>query len=111
MISKIRNPGFNCRRIRLGSRIFIWPTEFSLQITQKSGFESTCHNTSNHISMPITMNAAEEMYGLARLQKLVADNAHLVPRDLIQRIITETEAFLGTARHPDDICIVTAELH
>jgi len=56
-------------------------------------------------------DAQGNMFGLARLQKLVADNAHLIPRDLIQRIITETEDFMGTARRPDDLCVVTVEVH
>ncbi len=56
------------------------------------------------------LNEREEMFGLARLQKLVADNAHLVPRDLIQRVITESEEFMGTHRRPDDICLVSFEV-
>ncbi len=56
-------------------------------------------------------DAQDNMFGLARLQKLVADNAHLIPRDLIQRIITETEDFMGSARRPDDLCVVTIEVH
>ena len=55
-------------------------------------------------------NEQEEIYGLSRLQKLVAANSHLVPRDLIQRIITETEEFMGTGIRPDDVCIVTFEM-
>jgi len=57
------------------------------------------------------MNEEDEMFGLKRLQDLVARNAHLVPRDLIQRILTETGAFLGTTRRPDDVCIVSVEVH
>ncbi len=52
-----------------------------------------------------------EMYGLARMQDLVASNVHLIPRDLIQRIITETDEFMGTARRPDDVCLVAAEIY
>ncbi|MHC4788648.1 MAG: PP2C family protein-serine/threonine phosphatase, partial [Planctomycetota bacterium] len=57
------------------------------------------------------LNEQEEMFGLARLQRLVADNARLVPRDLIQRIITETEEFMGTAIRPDDVCLVAVEVY
>jgi len=57
------------------------------------------------------MNSRGEMFGVSRLQELVASNAHLVPRDLIHRIITETSRFLGSPKHPDDICIVTVEVH
>ncbi len=52
-----------------------------------------------------------EMYGLDRMQQLVAANVHLIPRDLIQRIITETDEFMGTARRPDDVCLVAAEVY
>jgi len=52
-----------------------------------------------------------EMFGLARMQKLVADNTHLIPRDLIQRIVSETDEFMGTARRPDDVCLVAAEVY
>jgi sigma-B regulation protein RsbU (phosphoserine phosphatase) len=57
------------------------------------------------------INEQSEMLGLSRLQELVAANTRLIPRDLIQRIITETEEYMGTARHRDDICIVTVEVH
>ncbi len=56
-------------------------------------------------------NAQGQLFGLARLQRFVADNAHLIPRDLIQRIITETQDFMGTGRRPDDLCLVTIEVH
>ncbi len=52
-----------------------------------------------------------EMFGLDRLQSLVADNAHLIPRDLIQKMVTETEEFMNTPRRPDDVCIVAVEMH
>ncbi|MFO8008382.1 MAG: fused response regulator/phosphatase [Candidatus Brocadiia bacterium] len=52
-----------------------------------------------------------EMYGLDRLQKLVADNAHLIPRDLIQRIVTETDEFMGSTKRPDDVCLIALEVH
>ncbi len=52
-----------------------------------------------------------EMFGLDRLQALVADNAHLIPRDLIQKMVTETEDFMETPRRPDDVCIVAVEMH
>jgi len=55
-------------------------------------------------------NPQGEMFTLARLQELVGANAHLVPRDLIQRIITETEEFMGAAQRPDDLCVVAIEV-
>ena len=57
------------------------------------------------------VNEDGEMYVLDRLQKLVAANAHLIPRDLIHRLVTETGTFLGRTRQPDDVCIVTVEVH
>jgi len=57
------------------------------------------------------LNPKGKMFGLTRLQKLVADNARLVPRDLIQRVVTETEQFRGTPRRPDDVCLITVEVH
>lgn len=53
---------------------------------------------------------SEQMFGLKRLHEFVASNAHLIPRDLIQKIITETEEFMATSRRPDDLCMVTAEV-
>jgi serine phosphatase RsbU (regulator of sigma subunit) len=57
------------------------------------------------------LNPKGKMFGLTRLQKLVADNARLIPRDLIQRVVTETEQFRGTPRRPDDVCLITVEVH
>ena len=57
------------------------------------------------------LNERQEMFGLRRLQQFVADNARLVPRDLIQRIISETDEFMGTTRRPDDVCIVALEVY
>ena len=55
------------------------------------------------------VNDKGEMFGLDRLQNLVADNAHLIPRDLIQKLVTETEDFMSSPRRPDDVCIVAVE--
>jgi sigma-B regulation protein RsbU (phosphoserine phosphatase) len=57
------------------------------------------------------INEQGEMFGLDRLQALVADNAHLIPRDLIQKMVTETEEFMASPRRPDDVCIVAVEMH
>jgi sigma-B regulation protein RsbU (phosphoserine phosphatase) len=57
------------------------------------------------------VNEAKEMFGLERLQELIARNARLIPRDLIQRIVMETDSFRGSVDRPDDACIVTAEVH
>jgi len=55
-------------------------------------------------------DADGEEFGLERMQALAAENFALVPRDLIQRVITETTAFAGGAPRADDICLVTAEV-
>jgi len=57
------------------------------------------------------MNEEDEMFGLKRLRSLVSDNAHLIPRDLIQKLVTETEEFMDSPRRPDDVCIVAVEMH
>jgi sigma-B regulation protein RsbU (phosphoserine phosphatase) len=56
------------------------------------------------------LNEEHEMLGLSRLEELVAGNARLIPRDLIQKIITETDEFMGSEQRPDDVCIVTVEM-
>ncbi len=57
------------------------------------------------------LNEREEMFGIQRLEELVAANAHLIPRDLIQRLITETEEFIGSSQRPDDVCMVAFEVY
>lgn len=57
------------------------------------------------------LNGEQKMYGIKRLQRLVAENARLVPRDIIQKIISETDEFMDAPRREDDICVVTAEVH
>jgi sigma-B regulation protein RsbU (phosphoserine phosphatase) len=57
------------------------------------------------------LNEQDEMFGLQRLQRLVASHTRLVPRDLIQRLISETNEFMGTTRRPDDVCIVALEVY
>jgi len=56
-------------------------------------------------------NPNDEYYGIERLTSLIEQNARLIPRDLIQKIVTETEAFMGTRRWVDDICLVAVEVH
>jgi len=54
-------------------------------------------------------NESGEMYGLDRLQELIAQNIRLIPRDLIQRIVVETDRFRGSRPRMDDICLVAIE--
>lgn len=56
-------------------------------------------------------NDEGQMFGLERMQDLVSANTHLIPRDLIQKIVTETEDFMTAPRRPDDVCIVAVEIH
>lgn len=56
-------------------------------------------------------NSSNQLYGLNRLVRLVKQNAHLIPRDLIQRMISDTEDFMGSHKHPDDVCVVAVEVH
>ncbi len=57
------------------------------------------------------MNREGEMYGLERMRKLVAENARLIPRDLIETVVRETENFRQSRKRPDDVCIVAIEIH
>jgi len=56
-------------------------------------------------------NPANQYYGIDRMVALIRENVHLIPRDLIQKIISNTEAFMETHKRPDDICLVAIEVH
>ena len=56
-------------------------------------------------------NPADQYYGIERTISLIKENVRLIPRDLIQKIISETEAFMETHKRPDDICLVAVEVH
>ncbi len=51
------------------------------------------------------------IYGLERLKRLIEENIHLIPRDLIEKILRDTDAFMRYRKRPDDVCIVAAEIH
>ncbi len=57
------------------------------------------------------LNEDSEIYGLERLQNLIERYIHLVPRDLIERILRDTDAFRRNQKRPDDVCMVAAEMH
>mgnify|MGYP006286729369 CR=1 FL=1 len=57
------------------------------------------------------MNESGEMYGLERMRKLIARNARLIPRDLIEKVVRDTEEFRGPRKRPDDVCMVAVEVH
>jgi sigma-B regulation protein RsbU (phosphoserine phosphatase) len=56
------------------------------------------------------MNDEDEMYGLERLSRLIARNARLIPRDLIEKVVRKTEEWRGTRKRPDDVCLVSVEI-
>ncbi|MFP4176108.1 MAG: PP2C family protein-serine/threonine phosphatase [Candidatus Brocadiia bacterium] len=57
------------------------------------------------------VDAEGQMYGLDRLRQFIARHARLVPRDLIEKIVRETEEFRGVRKRPDDVCLVAVEVH
>jgi sigma-B regulation protein RsbU (phosphoserine phosphatase) len=57
------------------------------------------------------MNENGEIYGLERMRQLIARNARLIPRDLIQKVVRETEEWRGSRKRPDDVCMVAVEVH
>ena len=54
-------------------------------------------------------NAAGELFGFERLDTILAAYASLPPDALIDRIISEVIAFIGTAAQHDDITLVVAQ--
>jgi len=51
------------------------------------------------------------MFGLERLNQLLEKTARMIPRDIIERVIRETDKFRGSRKRPDDVCMVAAEMH
>ena len=56
------------------------------------------------------MNEEGEMYGLERLRQFIAHNARLIPRDIIEKVVRETDEFRGSHKRPDDVCLVALEV-
>ncbi len=56
-------------------------------------------------------NEEGEYYGVERMHDLIEQNVNMVPRDLIHKILVETEDFMASHSRPDDICLVSAEIH
>jgi len=52
-----------------------------------------------------------EMFGLERMLELLRKNTHMIPRDLIQKIVAETDEFRGGSERSDDVCLVAVEVH
>jgi len=55
-------------------------------------------------------NAEGEYYGMERMRSLIEQNTRLIPRDLIQKILLETDDYLGTEERFDDVCLVAVEI-
>jgi sigma-B regulation protein RsbU (phosphoserine phosphatase) len=52
------------------------------------------------------MNAASDLFGDARLSRLIAEHGHLDAADLRERILREIEAFVGQADQHDDMTMI-----
>jgi sigma-B regulation protein RsbU (phosphoserine phosphatase) len=54
-------------------------------------------------------NRRGEEYGIERMAGVLRDNFRSFPRELIQKLISDTESFMGGENRPDDVCLVAAE--
>jgi len=52
------------------------------------------------------MNAESDLFGDARLGRLLAEHGHLDAADLRERILREIESFVGTADQHDDMTMI-----
>jgi sigma-B regulation protein RsbU (phosphoserine phosphatase) len=52
------------------------------------------------------MNASSDLFGDARLSRLIAEHGHLDAADLRERILREIEAFVGHADQHDDMTMI-----
>jgi serine phosphatase RsbU (regulator of sigma subunit) len=52
------------------------------------------------------MNARSDLFGDARLSRLIAEHGHLDAADLRERILREIEAFVGQADQHDDMTMI-----
>jgi len=52
------------------------------------------------------MNARSDLFGDARLSRLIAEHGHLDTADLRERILREIEAFVGEADQHDDMTMI-----
>ena len=56
------------------------------------------------------MNEDADLFGEDRLSRLIEDHRHLSSDDLRQRILSDVEAFVGTANQHDDLTMVLLKL-
>ena len=52
------------------------------------------------------MNARDDLFGEARLGRLVETHAHLPSEDLRERVLREIAAFVGDAPQHDDMTMI-----
>jgi sigma-B regulation protein RsbU (phosphoserine phosphatase) len=52
------------------------------------------------------MNASSDLFGDARLSRLIAEHGHLDAADLRERILREIESFVGQADQHDDMTMI-----
>jgi len=52
------------------------------------------------------MNARSDLFGDARLGRIIAEHGHLEAADLRERILREIEAFVGHADQHDDMTMI-----
>ena len=52
------------------------------------------------------MNEEDDMYGEERLSRLIEEHAVLRPTELLDRVLQDIEAFVGTADQHDDMTMV-----
>ncbi|MFP4029376.1 MAG: SpoIIE family protein phosphatase [Candidatus Brocadiia bacterium] len=57
------------------------------------------------------INDEGEIFGLERMRQFIARNARLIPRDLIQKVVTHTDEYRGSHKRSDDVCLVALEVH
>jgi serine phosphatase RsbU (regulator of sigma subunit) len=51
----------------------------------------------------------EEMYGLARLEAIVAKEGHQSAHDLVQIIVADVDEFRGGQEQPDDLTLLVTK--
>ncbi len=60
--------------------------------------------------IPETTNRSGKMFGLSRLQRLIASNSTLGPKELGEKIFKEVEKFKGKESQADDLTLVVVEI-
>ena len=56
------------------------------------------------------MNASSDLFGEARLSRIVQEHGHLESSELRERILREIEAFVGGADQHDDMTMILIKI-